>query len=180
MIEMYKVDKFTKKNFLKIVIGGEGGVGKTSLSKRLTGKLREEEILVMTPGIDFYHLKIKNTILNCIISDLGGQEQFRNFQNDFFDGASIVILVFAVDTYFSYKKISSWFELLPSQMKNNIFLVGNKIDNSDRSVSMEEAFEFAEQKGLKYYEISTKNGMGFDHFKEDLIKTIEEIFKLRS
>jgi len=177
---MNKVDKYTKKNYLKIVICGEGAVGKTSLSKRITGKLKEEEILVMTPGIDFHHLKIGNTILNVIISDLGGQNQFQCLHEKFVDGASIVILVFAVDNYFSYRKISSWLNLLPPQMKNNLFLLGNKIDNPNRSVKMEEAFEFAEQKGLKYYEVSTKNGMGFDHFKEDLIKTIEEIFKLRN
>ena len=176
---MNKVERYTKKNFLKIVIGGEGGVGKTSLSKRLTGKLNEEEILEMTPGIDFHHLKIGSTILNVIISDLGGQFQFRAFQDKFFDGASIVILVFAVDMYFSFKKITSWTDLLPAQMKNNTFLVGNKIDNPHRSVSMEEAFEYAEQKGLKYFEVSTKNGVGFEQFKEELIKTIEEMFKIR-
>ena len=58
------IDKFVRKNYFKIILAGEGGVGKTTLSKRLTGKLRADEILEMTPGVDFHSLKIKNNIIS--------------------------------------------------------------------------------------------------------------------
>ena len=90
-----------------------------------------------------------------------------------------MVLIFAVDMYFSYKRISSWLDLLPPQMHHHIFLIGNKIDSPNRSVSMEEAFEFADSNDMMYYEVSAKNGIGFDEFEHDLVNVIENIFDHR-
>lgn len=174
-----KLENYVKKNHFKLIIGGEGAVGKTTVCKRLTKKLEDDEMLEITLGIDFHSLKIKNNFINVQLWDLGGQDQFRYFQPDFFKGASIVILIFSLDMYFSFKRISSWLDLLPQQMQRHIFLIGNKIDSPNRSVSMDEAFDYAEIAGMKYYEVSAKNGVGFDEFEADLIKTIESIFDHR-
>ena len=173
---MSKVDKFVRKNYFKLVIGGEGATGKSTFCKRLTGKLKADDILEMTPGVDFHSLKIKNNVINLQIWDLGGQDQFRYFQDDFFEGASVIILLYAVDSYITFKNIENWLKLLPKEMTDQIFLVGNKIDLTNRSVSIEEALKFAESRGMKYYEISAVNGVGFDDFQHDLIKTIEKIY----
>lgn len=171
------IDKYVRKNFFKIVIGGEGGVGKTTLSKRLTGKLKADEILEMTPGVDFHSLKIKNNIISLQFWDLGGQEQFRYFQPDFFEGATLIILIFAVDKYNTFKALDAWLELVPEKIYRNAFLIGNKIDSENRSVKMEEVLEYAEEKGFKgYYETSAINGVGIDEFELDLVNTIEEMF----
>ena len=116
MNSMSKVEKYIRKNYFKIVIGGDGGVGKTAFSKRLTGKLKEDEILEMTPGVDFHGLKIKNNIVNLQFWDLGGQDQFRYFQRDFFGGATIVILLFAVDSFKTFKSLDHWLSLLPEEI----------------------------------------------------------------
>ena len=171
------IDKYVRKNYFKIVIGGDGGVGKTSLSKRLTGKLEADEILEMTPGVDFHSLNIKNNIIHLQLWDLGGQDQFRYFQRDFFGGATVILLIYAVDMYNSFKNLTAWLQFIPEDIYKNVFLIGNKIDSANRSVKMEEAFQFAENKGFKgYYETSAANGVGIDEFELDLIKTIEEMF----
>ena len=171
------VDKYVRKNFFKIVIGGEGGVGKTTFSKRLTGKLEADEILEMTPGVDFHSLKIKKDIISLQLWDLGGQEQFRYFQDDFFGGATVVLLIYAVDMYNSFIALNAWLKFIPEEKYGNVFLIGNKIDTDKRSVNMEDALAFTEEKGLKgYYEISALNNVGIEEFELDLVKTIEELF----
>jgi len=174
------IENYVRKNYFKIVIGGDGAVGKTTLSKRLTGTIKADERIEMTPGLDFYCLKIKNNVINLQIWDLGGQEQFRYFQPDFFGGAAIVILIFSVDAYNTFKSISAWLDFVPEEMYENIYLLGNKIDTSERSVKIEEALEYTESHGFRgYYEISALNGVGIDEFELDLVKTIQEMFIAR-
>ena len=58
------IAKMIKKNNFKIVIGGDGAVGKTTLSERLVGTLKKEEDRLMTCGIEFHNLKVceKNSL----------------------------------------------------------------------------------------------------------------------
>lgn len=171
------VENFVKKNHFKVVIGGEGGVGKTTFSKRLTGKLEADEILEMTPGVDFHSLKIKKNIISLQLWDCGGQEQFRYFISDFFGGVSVTILIFAVDSYKTFKGLEKWLNIMPKEAHKSVFLIGNKIDVVDRSVKMEEAMKYAEDHNFKgYYEISALNNVGIDEFELDLVSTIEKMF----
>ncbi|MFX1394450.1 MAG: Rab family GTPase [Promethearchaeota archaeon] len=171
------IENYVRKNYFKIILAGDGAVGKTTLSKRLTGTLKRDERIQMTPGVDFHSLKIKKNVINLQIWDLGGQEQFRYFQNDFFGGATIVVLIYGIDSYNTFKGLSTWLDFVPKEMYKYVFLIGNKIDMEDRSVNMEEALKFAEDHGFGgYYETSALNGVGIDEFELDLVKTIEEIF----
>ena len=174
------IENYVRKNYFKIVIGGDGAVGKTTLSKRLTGTIKADENIEMTPGIDFHSLKIKKNVINLQLWDLGGQEQFRYFQPDFFGGAAIIILIFSVDAYNTFTSISAWLAFVPKEMYKNIYLIGNKIDTPERSVKIEEALEFAESHGFRgYYETSALNAVGIDEFELDLVKTIQEIYIAR-
>jgi GTPase SAR1 family protein len=63
------------KNSFKIVIAGDGAVGKTIIAQRLTGSLKVEKDRLMTCGIDFHTLEIVNgNSEKAQIWDLGGQE----------------------------------------------------------------------------------------------------------
>ena len=84
------VEKTMKKHLnktYKVVVAGDGAVGKTTISQRITGVLQEEEERFMTRGVDFHSLQVIDENLNTMqaqIWDLGGQEQFRIFQKPFF------------------------------------------------------------------------------------------------
>jgi small GTP-binding protein len=174
------IDKYIKKDSFKIVIAGDGAVGKTSTAKRLAGNLNINEELQMTPGIDFQSVTIKSyQPIDAQLWDLGGQEQFRKFQDDFFQGATIIIFIFTVDRYSSFMNLKSWLTLIPKNIDISYFLLANKIDALNRVVDRQHAIEFANAHNMTYYEVSALTGKGFDEFKEDLFKTIEYLFIVR-
>ena len=167
---------FTRKNY-KIVIAGDGAVGKTTFSQRLAGTLKEEEDRFMTCGIDFHSLKIiDDDPIFGQIWDLGGQEHFRIFQEPFFDSAQVIILLFSVDYYPSFLNLMGWLSIIQNYEPFKIYLIANKIDSENRAVSEEEGQEFAINNKMEYYEVSALRGKGFLNFKNDLIKTIKTIF----
>lgn len=174
------IDKYIKKEAFKIVIAGDGAVGKTSTAKRLAGKLKVHEKINMTPGIDFQSVTIESyKPIDCQFWDLGGQEQFREIQDDFFNGATVIILMFTVDRYSSFMNLKSWLSLIPKNLTIAYFLLANKIDSINRVVDRQHAIEFANANGMTYYEVSALTGKGFDEFKEDLFKTIEYLYIVR-
>ncbi len=174
------IDKYLKKEAFKIVIAGDGAVGKTSTAKRLAGTLDISQALSMTPGIDFQSFKIESyESIDCQLWDLGGQDQFREIQDDFFHGATIVIFMFTIDRYSSFMNLKSWLELIPKNVEISYFLLANKIDALNRVVDRQHAIEFANANKMTYYEVSALTGKGFDEFKEDLFKTLEYLYIVR-
>ena len=166
---------YVRKNAFKIVVAGDGAVGKTTVGKRISGNSFEN--LTMTPGVDFHNLKIQSyEPIDCQIWDLGGQEQFRYFQDDFFNSATVVVLVFAANMYHSFMNLKSWISLISKELLEKTYLLANKIDADNRSVPKEKGLEFAKKYGMTYFELSAITGDGFEEFKEDLIKSIEYVF----
>ncbi len=174
------IDKYIKKESFKIVIAGDGAVGKTSTAKRLAGNLKINEELHMTPGIDFQSVTIESyQPIECQLWDLGGQEQFRKIQDNFFHGATIIIFMFTVDRYSSFMNLKSWLNLIPKNKEVTFFLLANKIDALNPVVDRQHAMEFANAHNMTYYEVSALTGKGFNEFKEDLFKTIEYLYIVR-
>ena len=166
---------YVRKNAFKIVVAGDGAVGKTTVGKRISGNSFEN--LTMTPGVDFHKFKIQSyEPIDCQIWDLGGQEQFRYFQDDFFNSATVVVLVFAANMYHSFMNLKSWVSLISKELLEKTYLLANKIDADNRSVPKEKGLEFAKKYGMTYFELSAITGDGFEEFKEDLIKSIEYVF----
>ncbi len=168
---------YVRKNAFKIVVAGDGAVGKTTVGKRISGKFNIDENLDMTPGVDFHNFKIQSyEPIDCQIWDLGGQEQFRYFQDDFFNSATIVVLVFAANMYHSFLNLKSWVSLISKELLEKTYLLANKIDTDNRSVPKEKGVEFANRHNMTYFEISAITGDGFEEFKEDISKTIEYVY----
>jgi len=155
--------------FLKILIAGDGATGKTTISKKLNGTLKEQQELVMTPGIDFHTFEITKDNSEAVIWDLGGQQQFRSFQDSFFNKADIVILVFEVSLFETFLNVDSWLSMVNKDKVSNIYLVGNKVDLDNRAVTREEAEQYARGHDLEYFEISALTNKGFEAFKKDLL-----------
>jgi small GTP-binding protein len=165
------------KHPVKVVIGGAGAIGKTTLCKRLTGDLDQENLPTMTPGVEIHKFECKdeNNIVSTIW-DLGGQERFRFIQDTYICGAKILILVFSVEWIHSVKDLSSWLKLIPqSNPPKKIFLVGNKIDSPRRVVLKDDVEDLIEKYDMEYFELSALRGQGVSEFKARLKEAVAEV-----
>ena len=68
-----------KKTFLKIIVIGESGVGKTSLlNKYLTGNTLTDSMATIGANFKKKQLKLRNQDVNLQIWDTAGQEKFQS------------------------------------------------------------------------------------------------------
>ena len=148
----------------KVIVLGDGGVGKTALTVRFAQGYFQESYK-MTVGVDFSVKLIEverpegATKVKLQVWDTGGQERFSFVRPLYYRGAMGALLVFDVTNRESFDHLPNWIEELESNADPVPFvLVGNKVD-LPRQVSSEEAWEFAQQFNIKYYyETSAKTG----------------------
>jgi len=169
------IEELSDKKVLKIIIAGDGATGKTTISKKLNGTFNSEEELHMTTGIDSHTLEITQKDGKAVIWDLAGQEQFRSFQDTFFNNADIVILVYSIEWFPSYMNIDSWLSMIDTTEVSKIYLIANKIDLENRAVRTNEAEEYAESRGLCYYELSAITGENLENVEMDLLNTARKL-----
>jgi len=121
----------------KVVIVGNGGVGKTSLIRRFVhDKFEKDYLLTIGTDVTKYSDQIEGNDITFIIWDLGGQEAFAEMRNKFFYGANAAIVVFSHeeneigDT--SFTSIPKWLgDISKFCGKIPTILFGNKIDLVD-------------------------------------------------
>ena len=115
----------------KIIIIGETGVGKSSLTVRAT---KNKYIEDYTPTIGFekssLYIKINDTIIKLEIWDTCGQESYRSLNKSYYRNTSLAIIIYSINDESSFIKLNIWLNEIKSFWEENIiiFLVGNKID----------------------------------------------------
>ncbi len=112
---------------LKIVVGGEGNVGKTSLIRRYA-KAKFSEARNITLGIDIttQEYRIGDQPLKLALWDIEGQAGNRP---NFYLGSQAALLVFDVTEPRSLEALAAWVERVKRYSPDTPFLiVGNKID----------------------------------------------------
>jgi small GTP-binding protein len=173
-----KVDKIQKLKMksgeyaYKLILGGDGAVGKTSMVHRFVENNFETDYKstigtsIMKKECDFEGL---NSKVRFVIWDLAGQSQFKRVRQSYVANSEAGILVFDVTRRDTYENIKVWHEEIIKEAPNiTLTLVGNKIDLSDsRVVSKEEGEALAKQLDLSYIETSAKTG-----------ENIEDAFKM--
>jgi len=160
-------------HLFKLVLVGEGGVGKSSLIVRFADKTFVEEDIASI-GADFKvkFLNVNKSRLKLQIWDTAGQEKFRQMTSSYFAGASAVIVVFDLTNEGSFKKVEKWIEEAKSftdnqpqngfagRTNNNpiaFLIIGNKKDLADaRAVNSDAAAAIAQRVGGLYFETSAK------------------------
>ena len=127
---------------LKLILLGDGAVGKTTLVKSFMDQTFQSNYL-MTVGID---ISVKEVILKngrrikLTISDVAGQQRFMQFRSVFFNGANLAFLCFDVTRRDSLENLErEWLQqLLPTLTDQHfqVMLVANKVDlEEQREVS---------------------------------------------
>ncbi len=155
----------------KIVVFGDGGVGKTTLINRYTTGVFTEGT-AMTIGVDFSVKKVEIEGLNVSLQlwDFMGEDRFRVLLPGFVSGADGGIFMFDITRFSSLQNIKEWTSIIKECVDEQerpvpLILVGGKIDLAiKRAIDMFYGMKLVEQKKqfIAYIECSSKTGENVD------------------
>ena len=171
-----------EKYKFKIIIIGSAFTGKTSLLNRYIKNMFNNEYNV-TLGADIQYQKIKigDKSISLQLWDTAGTERFQSIQKMYYLKSYAALIVFDVGNRSSFDSVLSWMDhykqFKDKNLKEIIYLIGNKIDIEKREVSKEEAQEFSRIYNLKYYEASAKNGDNIELIFNDLAQELVNTYK---
>ncbi|MBD3187547.1 GTP-binding protein [Candidatus Bathyarchaeota archaeon] len=121
---------------MKVIVAGEGGIGKTSLVKTCCdGRASTTSKLTIGIKVHVKSLQVDGKPVHVSIWDFGGQEQFRFILDSFLGGARAGLACFSLERFQSFVSIDEWIKLLRSRDPAlPILLVGTKSDLEDDQV----------------------------------------------
>ena len=160
----------------KIVVIGDGGVGKSTMIQRLiTGKYIEQKITIGT-DLASWDIAIDDLSIKIQIWDFAGEKRFRFFLPNYSRGADGCLLCYDITRYSSFQSLKEWYDIIDNNATDPGFiLVGGKVDlaGSRRAVKQEEAEKFQKQYNIPYhFETSSKSGFKTNEIFETLTKLI--------
>ncbi|ELU08963.1 hypothetical protein CAPTEDRAFT_127231 [Capitella teleta] len=161
----------TNKNsrLLKVVLLGDGGVGKSSLMHRFVSN-KFETLSFYTIGVEFRNkdIIVNGETFTLQIWDTAGQERFKSLRTPFYRGADCCLLTFGVDDMVSLKNLSFWkkeFLYNADVQEADLFpfvVLGNKVDIAEQEVAEEEAIAWCAANHVPYYQTSAKDAINVD------------------
>lgn len=162
----------------KIIVVGEGGVGKTALLMRFVENKFLDDYK-MTIGVDFSIKTIdvpindQNRKVKLQIWDTGGQERFSYTRPLYYRGAVGGLVVFDLTDRKTFENLDRWFtEVYTTCVSVPLMLVGNKVDLPNRQVALEEGEKLARSRNLPYFEASAKSAQNVNDIFEKLGRII--------
>jgi Ras-related protein Rab-11A len=189
-IEIKSVDESSdnQKYFLKIVLLGDGAVGKTNIRKNYLGQGFTKDHL-MTIGADFaaadkvLQIEDKEYNITFQIWDLAGQGTFNQVRSMYYRGVFGALVVFDVTRKNSFDNLSSWIKELYKNSNRGavpIVILGNKYDLFDededhvKSVEINDMIELLDKElkdenfNVTYLNTSALTGLNIENAFESL------------
>ncbi|CAM9925449.1 unnamed protein product [Ascophyllum nodosum] len=147
----------------KLILVGDGGVGKTTFVKRhVTGEF--EKKYVATLGVEVRPLPFHTNRgpIKFNVWDTAGQEKFGGLRDGYYIQGQCAIIMFDVTSRITYKNVPNWHRDLTRVCEHiPIVLCGNKVEIKDRKVKAKQ-ITFHRKKNLQYYDISAKSNYNFE------------------
>jgi len=181
--------KPTRKIQKKVIVIGEGGVGKTTLLHRSVSNIFVDSTK-MTIGTDFFMKKIEkideknvNQII-LLLWDFAGQERFRFILKDYIKGAKGVILCFDLTRASTLQKLYDWIDLLKEggawgNPEIRFFLVGTKSDlikSTPGSITPDQIDLFRKDFNVDlYFQTSALDTSGVDDLFQSVASSMVEL-----
>lgn len=167
------------RNFVfKILIAGNGGVGKTTLLRRYVDGIFDESTIT-TIGVDFFLKEISLEGGNCTLQlwDLGGQQRFRHLLSNFIMGARGALLLIDLTKMPQMPDMLNWVNIVRLHDINlPIILVGTKLDlenaialDDETALDIKNTFYM-----LQFIKTSSKTGYNVNKVFEIIAKELME------
>ncbi len=162
----------------KVVMLGDGAVGKTALTLRFTQDFFEADYK-RTIGSDFAIKRVElpdmdaNVVLQ--VWDLAGQPRFEIVRQGFYRGARGGLLVFDVTRRRTFLNLDRWREEAINNIGRDVpmVVVANKVDLEDsRIVGTDEGKEYATEHGYAYVESSALTGQNVEESYAELCRVM--------
>jgi len=163
----------------KLLIVGEGGVGKTSLLRAIRGEpflegletthgIGIEELVLPNPDEDGVEMK-----LNCW--DFGGQQIYHATHQFFLTNRSLFVLVWDARHGWEAGKLYNWLDRIQAKAPESPVMIAEAhIDERDADLPLDDL----KQKYLQiegHYKISNKAGTGIEKFGEKLAEVAADL-----
>eukprot|EP00768_Dysnectes_brevis_P007545 gnl/Dysnectes_brevis/6410_a9921_387.p1 GENE.gnl/Dysnectes_brevis/6410_a9921_387~~gnl/Dysnectes_brevis/6410_a9921_387.p1 ORF type:complete len:250 (+),score=54.48 gnl/Dysnectes_brevis/6410_a9921_387:98-847(+) len=162
-------DQCQSKTF-KVVILGDGHVGKTSICNQFT-KQFFAKAYKQTIGLDFFSHTLtlnsdeKEILVTFNLFDIGGQSLGSRMLSTYCRGADAVILCYDITSLDSFQNIHDWMEVVNDTFKGLthgypiLMLMGNKVDIAHlRAVRSVKHREMATRYGMRQSLVSARTG----------------------
>ncbi|MCP4541138.1 MAG: GTPase [Chloroflexi bacterium] len=156
----------------KMLVVGEGGVGKTSLLRALRGESFDPQ-LPSTHGIRIESLELEHSIemgvtMQLNAWDFGGQEIYHATHQFFLTNRSLFVLVWNARHGYEQGKLFYWLDAIQARApESSVLLVAAWVDERDADLPLAELGEKYPQI-VGHYEISNKTGQGIEELRQAL------------
>merc|ERR1712166_648262 len=178
---------------LKVLLLGEGAVGKSSIVKHYCGELAgvklDEVQYTATIGVDH---KLRSTPIDTTIMgyraeaklnlwDFCGHPEFRELRNQSYAGTDAALLVYDVTSRRSFYAIESWLEDLRKFSESShdlaLVVVANKRDKQAgvQAVTTEEGSLWAKKHSAMFFETSVRSGQGIEEIFDAVCKKVVQL-----
>ena len=152
----------------KIVVIGDGAVGKTSLIKKYTkGTFEKDYIKTLGAQFSKYNKKINGDRIRLLFWDIAGQNDFNFLHYLFYKESKAAIIVYSLEEnelgQNSFTHIKNWHEQVVKNCENiPIVLFANKVDLVEENILDTTKIQklVNERNFLNYFLTSAKTGQG--------------------
>ncbi|TFG20452.1 MAG: GTP-binding protein [Promethearchaeota archaeon] len=159
----------------KLVIFGDGGCGKTTLTNRFLTNIFVPDHK-MTIGVDFEvkSIEVDGKKIKLQIWDFGGEERFRFLLPTYVRGANGGLFMYDITNYSSLAHIDDWLLVVKKEISHNfpLIVVGGKADLSeDREVTSEDGINISKSRDMDgFIECSAKSGVNVEETFEAITR----------
>eukprot|EP01116_Phalansterium_solitarium_P018185 TRINITY_DN4723_c0_g2_i1.p1 TRINITY_DN4723_c0_g2~~TRINITY_DN4723_c0_g2_i1.p1 ORF type:complete len:203 (-),score=35.79 TRINITY_DN4723_c0_g2_i1:61-669(-) len=158
----------------KVVLLGEGAVGKTSTVMRYcTNTFTDRHESTVQGSFKAKRLNIDGERVLLNIWDTAGQERFHALGPIYYREAQGAVLVYDITDMDSFTRVQNWVKELRKMLGNDVTLAiaGNKCDlERMRVVPLADAERYASSVGAKHYSTSARLDKGISELFVDLSK----------
>jgi len=158
----------------KVVLLGEGGVGKSALTIQFT---QNHFIKDYDPTIENSYRKqvnLDNEVIMLDILDTAGQEEYSVMRDQYIRTGGGFLLVYSVANKETFTALDDFRDQILRVKDENSFpmiLIGNKCDLADeRQVETAEGADMAKRWGCSFFETSAKTRINIEECFEQLVR----------